>query len=66
MNMSNTIACPVCSTPIAYDVYALLAGQKFSCPKCSAQLCLAAESHSVVEKTVKKYEALKSSAGRPV
>lgn len=64
MNQTNTLSCPSCNSPIYYDVYELLRGQKFTCPNCNLVISLANESHDIVEKAMDKYEKLKFQAGK--
>lgn len=64
MNTTSTIACPACGNPISFDIYKLLAGEKFCCAHCSTALALSSESYAVVGDTMQKFEALKASAGR--
>lgn len=64
MNTISTIACPACGNPISFDIYGLLAGNSFCCPKCSASFGLSTESYGVVSSTMQKFEELKQSAGR--
>ncbi len=64
MNSISTIACPACSKPISFNIYKLLAGEKFYCTHCSTALSLSSESYAIVGNTMKKFEALKASAGR--
>lgn len=58
INQDNTIPCPVCKTPIPFNVQSLMAGVNFSCPKCFASIGLSAESVPVVEDTMQKLEAV--------
>ena len=62
MSHLNTLTCPVCKQIIAYDVYGLLEGERFTCTGCSLVLILAEESHDTLQDAMEKYEELKKEA----
>ena len=64
MNQTNTLTCPVCNNKIYYDVYGLLAGNKYTCPNCSLVISLSSESHSVLSNAMQKYENLRQNSGK--
>lgn len=55
----QTIPCPVCQSPIIFEVQALIKGQQFGCMVCDAKVSLASESVDVVEESMDKLEKLK-------
>jgi transcription initiation factor IIE alpha subunit len=59
-NTAQNIPCPECQTNIPFDTKQLLMGVKFVCPNCHASIGLAAESKSMVGKTMEQFEDLKS------
>lgn len=58
MNTSQTIPCPVCRTPIPFDINRMLKGERFSCPKCDATIALTSESCHQVQDAVDKLNKL--------
>jgi hypothetical protein len=62
INQEQNIPCPVCGSKIPFDTYQLLAGVQFVCPnnECNASIGLANESKPIVEQTMQKFEAVKS------
>lgn len=58
LNTTNTIECPICHTPLTFDVYGLLAGQSYGCQNCKLKLSLSQESHTVLESAMAKLENL--------
>jgi transcription initiation factor IIE alpha subunit len=58
--MEQSISCPNCQNKIPFDVRQLLIGIKFTCSVCNTQIGIAAESSSIVEETLNKFEELKS------
>ena len=59
MNPSQSIPCPVCGTPIPFDINRLLRGERFSCPKCEAKVSLSPESRPQTQDAVDKLNKLK-------
>ena len=60
INKDSTIPCPVCQTPIIFNVQSLMKGINFSCPKCLASVGLSIESKPIVEQAMEKLEKLKT------
>lgn len=54
--------CPVpgCDGEIAFNTYKLLEGSKFVCPKCKGEIGIAMQSRKKVEKTMGKFEQMRS------
>lgn len=60
INQDNSIPCPVCKTPIPFNVQSLMAGVNFSCPQCFASIGLSKESQPLVEEVMEKLETVKN------
>lgn len=56
--MQSQIPCPQCGGNIILDTHLLLAGQKFSCQQCHAQVGLSPQSQPDVAQAVQGFEAL--------
>jgi hypothetical protein len=54
------IPCPVCKTPIPFEVTALLQGNKFSCPSCTSIVSIAPESMEYIQVAKLEYDQLKT------
>lgn len=52
------IDCPVCGSPIFFNVNNLLMGESFSCSSCKSMISLSTSSTRVVEQAMIKYEKL--------
>jgi uncharacterized Zn finger protein (UPF0148 family) len=57
--MEQQMPCPVCRTPIFFNVYHLLQGERFVCPSCQAAITLSPESHDPVQNALDKLDKLK-------
>ncbi|MGF1706816.1 hypothetical protein [Enterovibrio baiacu] len=56
--MKNKIPCPDCNMSIYFDLNLLLAGQAFSCPRCSASISLHPASQPQLSKAVEGFAEL--------
>lgn len=59
MNASQSIPCPICGTPIPFDINRMLRGEGFSCPQCEAKISLSPESCPQVQDAIDKLNKLK-------
>ena len=64
MAYEQSIPCPQCQTPIPFEARALIAGQSFSCPNCTAAIGLTAGSRDVAETALDKLEAMRDQVAR--
>ncbi|KQT35647.1 hypothetical protein ASG22_01090 [Chryseobacterium sp. Leaf405] len=62
MSLNQTISCPVCSSPIAYNVMQLIAGASFECKTCGAVIRIAPSSMNEVKNTYENYMSLKDNS----
>jgi len=53
------VECPICKSPIFFNVRMLLAGSSFNCNNCNASISLRKESTQTVKKTMEEFETLK-------
>lgn len=60
MNSSQSIPCPVCKSPIAFNTEELLKGNKFACTSCKTEIGLAEESKAIVQETMIQFEKVKA------
>ena len=59
MPEEQSIPCPHCQQKIIFDTRALLRGAEFRCANCGAILGLAAESKTIVEEAMQKFDEVK-------
>ncbi len=55
----QTIPCPACQTPVAFDTAGLLMGKHFKCGNCQAEIALSDSSRSTVSSAIDRLEQLK-------
>ncbi len=55
----STLPCPVCHTPIPFEVRELLQGVRFVCSKCGAAISLSEGSRPQVQEAMEKLNRLK-------
>lgn len=55
----QSIPCPVCRTPIMFDVNLLISGEKFCCTNCGAAISLSSSSVDTVSNAMKKLGKLR-------
>lgn len=55
----QSIPCPVCRTPILFDVRLLLSGDKFCCTNCGATISLSQSSVDTVGDAMRKLDRLR-------
>jgi|GEM_PF-565844 len=59
------IRCPDCGSQIPFDPYALVRGERFSCPKCPAvSIGISSGSRDIVKDALEELEHLKKSIGK--
>ncbi len=54
----QSIPCPVCRTPIIFDVNLLISGEKFCCTNCGAAISLSKSSVDTVSDAMRKLNKL--------
>lgn len=59
MKPHQTIPCPVCGTPIPFEINRMLRGEVFSCPRCDAKISLSSECCPQVQEAIDKLNKLK-------
>ena len=59
MNPHQKIPCPVCGTPIPFEINRMLRGEVFSCPRCDAKISLSSECCPQVHEAIDKLNKLK-------
>jgi len=60
MSLEQSIPCPDCGTAIHFDTNALLAGAKFACPNCEAEIALTRAGDPSIETVRGQLSALKA------
>ena len=59
MTKPQSVPCPVCRTPIVFDITRLLQGERFRCPQCSATIFITNESRPVIQNAMDKLNKIK-------
>lgn len=50
------IDCPICGSPIYFEINRLLRGESFSCPNCQSAVSLSSSSTTTVERAMVELE----------
>lgn len=59
MNTQTQIPCPICKTPIPFNIDSLIKGEKFICSHCGAAIGLSSNSREQVSDAMKKLEEMR-------